>query len=380
MSNKIDQYDVIVVYSESIANDAMDKNYDENSPFSSDGEYEGYNDSYRYFLLLCEKSGINAAFATSKDIIGPGLFRSVWTYDGGWVRNSGNAYSQVIFNKFNPNTIEQENKLKLLTSSKSIYLFNKNKIKVLFQNKLNTFEHFNEFAIPTVEIVNPSKQEMVLAKIKLDKILNTHRYGVDFNEGYIIKDITGASGFNIHKVQFDKFGFKEILKHYELDKKNKKKLSYILQPFINCDDGFVFEKYCGPIDLRVIVLNTKIIQTYIRIAEKGKFECNLHQGGKVFYISKKIIPKDILGMSEKIIKRLDSKINLKHSLYALDFMQSNDGNVYFIEGNDTPGIIWEYKNKMDEIKSKELIDFIVNELKLIIREKKLTESELLVYN
>ena len=374
MGNKINQYDLIIVYSESIANDAMDKTYEENSPFSSNGDYGGYNDSYRYFLLMCEKAGIKAAFATSKNIIGSGLFQSFWTYNNGWIRNQGNAYSQVLFNKFNPTTIEQENKLKLLTSSKSIYLFNNKKIKDIFQNKLNTFKHFNEFAIPTVEIANPSKQEMVLAKIKLDKILNTHRCGVDFNEGYIIKDITGSSGFNIHKVQFDKSGFKEILKYYELDKKNKKRLSYILQPFIKCDTGLVFKKYCGTIDLRVMVLNTKIIQTYIRIAKKGKFECNLHQGGKVFYISKKIIPKEILGISEKIIKILDSKINIKHSLYALDFMQSNNGNVYFIEGNDTPGIVWGYKNKIDESKTKELINLIVNELKLFIQEKELNNS------
>jgi len=370
INSEITTYDVIVVYSESNANNAISKKDLEKSPFSSEGRCGIYNDSYRYFLLKCKKMGIKAAFTTTKDIIGPGLFQNFWTYNKKWVRKHGKAYSRVLFDKFTPATIKQKNKLKLLTSSKSIYMFNNKKITALFQNKLNTFKHFKEFAIPTVEITNPSKQEMVLAKTKLDKILKKHRYGVDFNEGYIIKDITGAGGFKIHKVHFDKSGFKEILKHYELDKKDKKRLSYILQPFINCDTGFVFKKYCGPIDLRVIVLKTKIIQTYIRIAEKGKFECNIHQGGNLFYISKKIIPKDILGMSKKIIKRLDAKINLKHSLYALDFMQSNDGNAYFIEGNDTPGIIWEHKNKIDEAKSKELIDIIINELKLIIREKR----------
>lgn len=371
INNEITTYDVIVVYSESNANRAISKKDLGKSPFSSKGRCEIYNDSYRYFLLKCKKMGIKATFATSKDIIGPGLFQNFWTYNKKWVRKQGKAYSQVLFNKFTPDTIKEENKLKLLTSSKSIYMFNNKKITALFQNKLNTFKHFKEFAIPTVKIVNPSKQEMILTKTKLDRILKRHRYRVDFNEGYIIKDIAGAGGFNIHKVKFDKSGFKEILKNYELDKKNKKRLSYILQPFINCDIGFVFKKYCGPIDLRVIVLNTKIIQTYIRIAEKGKFKCNIHQGGRLFYISKKIMPKDVLKMSKKIIKRLGAKINLKHSLYALDFMQSNKGNVYFIEGNDSPGIIWEYKNKIDEAKSKELIDIIINELKLIIQEKEI---------
>ncbi|MBU2639275.1 MAG: hypothetical protein KKG75_01045 [Nanoarchaeota archaeon] len=366
MNNKIKKYDVIVVYSESIAHSARNKQYKEKSPFSSKGKYGIYNDSYRYFLLRCKKIGIKAAFATSKNIIAPGSFQSFWTYDKGWVRNYGKAYSRVIFDKFTPSTIKQKSKLKLLTSLKSIYTFNNKKSKDIFQNKLNTYKSFKEFAIPTVGITNSSKQNIILSKSRLDKLLRRHRHKIDFNDDYIIKDKTGACGLRIYKVDFDKFSFKKIMKHYELDKKRKKVLSYILQPFIKCNKGFVFGKYHGTIDLRVIVLNNKIIQTYIRIAKKGKFKCNEHQGGKLVYIPIKKIPKDALIMARKIIKKLDAKLNSKHSLYTLDFMRSNNGNLYFIEGNNTPGIDWNHIKKINEIKSKELIDLIVNELNLVI--------------
>jgi len=369
MNSKIKTYDAIVIYLENIAKSARDRHYREKSPFSSKGRYGIYNDSYRYFLLRCKKMGIKAAFATSKDIITTGLFQSFWTYDKEWVRNYGKAYSRVLFDKFTPINIEQKNKLKLLTSSKSVYMFNNKKIKDIFQNKLNTYKHFNEFTIPTVEISNYSKQKITLAKTKLDQLLKKHKHRGDFNDSYIIKDKTGAGGFKIYKVDFDKFGFKEIMKHYELDKKRKKILSYILQPFINCNKGFVFGKYHGLIDLRIIVLNNKIIQTYIRIAKKGKFECNEHQGGNLVYMPIKIIPKDVLTMKRKIIKNLDTKLGLKHSLYALDFIRSNNGNLYFIEGNTNPGIDWNHRKKINEIKSKELINLIVNELKLIIQER-----------
>jgi len=242
-------------------------------------------------------------------------------------------------------------------------------MKDIFQNKLNTYKHFKEFAIPTVEITNPSKRKIILAKSKLDKLLKKHRHRVDFNGSYIIKDKTGAGGFRIYKVDFDKFGFKEIMKQYKLDKKNKKILSFVLQPFINCDKGFVFEEYHGLIDLRVILLNHKIIQTYIRIAKKGRFKCNEHQGGNLVYMPIKIIPEDALTIIGKIIKKLDAKLNLKHSLYALDFIRSNNGNLYFIEGNTNPGIDWNHRKKINEIKSKELINIIVNELRLIIQER-----------
>ena len=242
-NNKITTYDVIVVYSGSDSNNAISQENLGKTPFLSKGGWGVYNDSYRYFLLRCKKMGIKAAFATSKDIIGPGLFQNFWTYNHKWVRKHGRAYSQVLFNKFTPDTAEQENELKLLTSSRYVYRFHNKKITDLFQNKLNTFKHFKEFAIPTVKIANPSKQEMVLAKSRLDKLLKQHKSEADFNEGYIIKDITGAGGFKIHKVQFEKSGFKKILKHYKKDKKDKKRLSYILQQFINCDTGFVFKIY-----------------------------------------------------------------------------------------------------------------------------------------
>jgi len=362
-------YDVIVVYSEFIANSARDKQYREKSPFSFKFRYRIYNDSYRYFFLRCKKMGIKVAFATSKDIIAPGLFQSFWTYDEEWVRNYGRAYSRVLFDKFTPYTIKQKNKLKLLTSSKAVYTFNNKKMKDIFQNKLNTYKYFKEFAIPTVEITNHSKRELILAKTKLDKLLKRHRYRVDFNNSYIVKNKTGAGGFRIYKVDFDKFDFKKIMKRYELDKKDKKILSYIVQPFINCNKGFSFGKYYGLIDLRLILLNHKIVQTYIRIAKKGKFACNEHRGGNLVYMPIKIIPKDVLNMTRKIIKKLDAKLNLKHSLYALDFMRSNNGNLYFIEGNTNPGIDWNHRKKINEIKSKELISLIVNELKLIIQER-----------
>ncbi|MBL7206885.1 MAG: hypothetical protein ISS36_04765 [Candidatus Aenigmarchaeota archaeon] len=370
MISKIKTYDVIVVYSESITNSAKDARCKERSPFSSKGRHKIYNDSYRYFLLRCKKMGIKAAFTTSKDIIGPGLFQSFWTYEKKWVRNYGKVYSRVLFDKFTPASIKQKNKLKLLTSSKSIYTFNNKKMTSIFQNKLNTYKHFNEFAIPTIEIINPSKQKIILAKAKLDKLLKNHIYKIDFNDSYIIKDKTGTGGFKIYKLNFNKICFKKIMKRYKKGKRKKKLLSYIIQPFVNCKNGFDFGEYRGFIDLRLIILNHKIVQTYIRIAKKGKFRCNEHQGGNLVYMSTKKIPKNVLTMTRKIIKSLDTKLDLKNSLYTLDFIRSNNGNLYLIEGNTNPGLDWNHKKKINKIKSKELIDLVVNELKLIIKDLK----------
>ena len=368
MNTKTELYDVVVVYSESIANSAGNRRYKEAAPFSSKSDI--YNDSYRYFLLECKKQGVSAAFTTSRDIIGPGLFSNFWTYSSrGWVRNYKKAYSEVLFDKFTPISVKQERELKLLTSSKSIYTFSDKKIKNIFKNKLNTYKCFKEFAIPSVEIVNYSRQKIILAKFKLDKILKAHKHKVDFDSSFIIKDKTGTSGDKIHKVNFDKDFSEKIIREYKRDKKNKDLLSYILQPFINCDNGFKFGTHNGFIDLRLIILNHKIVQAYIRIAKKGNFKCNEHQGGNLIYMSLGDIPKEVLFMAGKIIKKLRANFNLKHSLYSLDFIKSNNGNLYFIEGNSNPGIDWDHKKKVNEKKTKELINFIVKELKLIVGEK-----------
>ena len=375
MDIKIKQYDVIVVYSESITNSARDRHYIEKSPFSSKGSYRIYNDSYSYFLLRCKKMGVKAAFATSKDIIGSDLFQSFWTYDKEWVRNYGKAYSLVIFDKFVPSNVKQKNKLKLLTSSKSIYIFNKELVK-FFRNKSNTYILLKEFAIPTIKIKNLSKKNLYLAKNKLNKLLKNHKYKKDFFNNYLIKDESGDGGSKIFKINFN-HGLKEIKKEYELNKKNKS-ISYILQPFINCDKGFVLGKYKGFIDFRVIIMNQKIIQTYIRIARKGGFKCNGEEGDKLVYLPIKSIPKDIMIMVNKI-KKIINNLKIKNHIYSLDFIKSNNGNIYLVEGNDKPGITWAFgKNNKDmtskdksinQRKTKELINLIVNELKLIIQER-----------
>ena len=58
-------------------------------------------------------------------------------------------------------------------------------------------------------------------------------------------------------------------------------------------------------------------------------------------------------------------MNLRHSLYTLDFIQSNNGNLYFLEGNNNPGLDWNHGKKINEIKSKELINLIINKLAIM---------------
>ena len=72
-----------------------------------------------------------------------------------------------------------------------------------------------------------------------------------------------------------------------------------------------------------------------------------------------------------MIPKITRKLNFKHVLSTLDFIKSNNGNLYFIEGNTNPGLDWNHKKRINEIRSRELIDIIINELRMIIAERKL---------
>ena len=368
--SKAEKYDLIVIYSEEDVKSPRDKSCKETkeaTPFF--GKCDIFNDSYVYFLSRCREAGIKAALATSKDIVGPGLFHGFWTYNKEWVKKQGKIFSNFLYDKFTPKTIEQRKRFELLMSSGGICIFNNRKLVRIFRDKLKTYEIFREFAIPSIKIKSLSEEDIYLAKKKLDRLLKEHKYRDDFYDGYIIKDRSRASGLGIIKVNLDNGLGKKVEEQHKSDVENRRLAFYILQPFINCSKGFVFGKYSGLIDLRVILLNHKIIQTYIRVARKGEFKCNEHRGGDLIYRSIEAIPKDILVMTQKISKKLKSEIKLKNCLYGLDFIRSNNGNLYFIEGNSKPGLDWNHKKKINEIRSKELIDLVINKLKLVIEER-----------
>ncbi|GAI09880.1 unnamed protein product, partial [marine sediment metagenome] len=188
-------YDLIVVYSEEDIKSPRDKSRKETkeaTPFF--GKCDIFNDTYIYFLSKCQETGIRAALAISKDIIGPGLFHGFWTYNKKWIKNQGKIFSNFLYDKFTPKTIEQRKGFELLMSSGDIRIFNDRKLIRIFRDKLKTYEIFKEFAIPSIKIKSLSEEDIYLAKKKLDRLLKEHKYRDDFHDGYMIKDRSRASG------------------------------------------------------------------------------------------------------------------------------------------------------------------------------------------
>ena len=348
-----DIFDVLIVYSESIATSANTLKDGASLPFAKGSKSVSYNVVYGYFLEICQKNGLKAAFTTSSDIIGAGKCQSYWLYEGNsWVKVRKTAYSKIIFDKFSPVNKKIKNNRRLLFSSKKIKPFNKPLLFDLLFDKQKTYKKLHQFSIPTVTIKNSTVKSVYRARKKLREIIRKHAHKEDFSDEIILKDRFGAGGINVYKFKVDQT--KKIVE--SLKKHNKK--SFIIQSFIKFDKGFIYKNSLVSTDIRLIYLGGKIIQTYIRMAKDGDFRCNEHKGGTLKYIPKSQVPLGVLLTSKKITKVL----NEESSLYALDFIVSNNGNIYLLEGNTGPGLDWNIRSKENEIEAKKLIRIIVKEL------------------
>lgn len=343
------EFDVVIVYDNQLTHSASDSNYREAAPFSIHDSYANCNATYKYFLNYCRRQGLRAAFTTVEDITGSGLFRSAWIYTTQWERVNQSIHTDFIFDKFWALAPQHKKKFSLLMSPPAkIELFNDFSIRIVFDDKLKTYQSFPEYTIPTVAINVLSPHTTHLAQTALQKLIKKHPYSQDFTTDLVIKDRFGSGGNNIYKISsLDKLAKLKL---------SRSRVSFILQPFIDAS-GFKFDHYKGKTDLRIIIYNNTIIQSYMRIAKPREFRANANQGGQVVYIKINQIPSDVIAM----VKNINKILPTANALYALDFIKSKSGHLYFIEGNNSPGLSWF--NATDEIRAKELIRLIVQNIK-----------------
>ncbi|MBU2591834.1 hypothetical protein KKD61_00025 [Patescibacteria group bacterium] len=359
-------FDVLIVYSNRLATSASTSKTEALLPFAKGSNNESYNLVYGYLLKICQKNSLKAAFTTSADIIGAGKCQSYWLYQGNrWAKIKKPGYSKMIFDKFSPVSKKIKNNRNLLFSSKKIKPFSLPYLFDLFFDKQKTYKKLPQFSIPTVTIKESTATGVCNACKTLKEIIRKHSHKEDFSNEIVMKDRFGAGGINVYK-----FKAGETEKMAKLLKKHNQK-SFIIQPFVRFDKGFSYQNIPISTDIRLIYLGGKIIQTYIRMAKTGEFRCNEHQGGTLKYIPKSQVPTGVLFTSDKIVKVL----NKKPSFYALDFIISNNGNIYFLEGNTGPGLDWDLSSKENKIESHKLIRLVVEELVRLSKPPKTTKKE-----
>ncbi len=349
------QHDFLIIYSNKDARSAADSTYAGLAPFAGRGTAASCNRSYAYLLQYAKRLGLKAGFATVADIHGVGSVSSYWTYTTQWQRVPHPATTTVVFDKFsNADHKNDTASATLLGKKKSIALYHNHDTRTLFDNKLTTHAALSQYMLPTVAVNLGSLKTMNAAKRTLKKQIDNHAHIEDFTKELILKDIFGRSGDHIYKIHTDA-AFKKIPTGID-------DVQFLLQPFIevsNFDTG----RKNGKADLRVIIGDKNILQSFIRTAKKGDFRANTKQGGAIDYIATNDIPEQVIRM----IKKIQKTAALRHGLYTLDFMRSKNGNLYLIEGNASPGLTWS--NSEDERRAKELIRIIVKQLQVMARQE-----------
>jgi len=351
--SKLTNLDVLIVYNGKLAVSASNKSTNVVSPFSPTSSRRQYNTVYAYFLKQCHQSGLSAGFASSADIVGPGFCHSFWQLkDTQWVKINSPCFSTLIFDKFSPTKAKGKLLRQLLFSSTKIKPFNDPALFNLFFDKQKTYEKLPRYSIPTVLLKNNTRHGLEESCQDLAKLTDAHPFSADFGPDIIMKDRFGSGGRRVYKFNFNKP--QPMLKVLS----QKAHVSYVLQPFTNFDQGFTHNHRSASTDIRLVYLNGSIVQSYIRIAQSGEFRCNEHRGGLLTYLPLTKLPQALIAKSDQIAKIL----NKENSLFTLDFIISNHGNIYFLEGNTGPGLDWNTSLQENEIEAKKLIRLIVDEL------------------
>lgn len=345
------QHDFLIIYSNKDAHSAADSTYAGLAPFAGRGTAASCNRSYTYLLKYAKRLGLRAGFATVADISGTGTVSSYWTYTTQWNRVQHPATTTVVFDKFSNIAHANDAAMKqLLGDSQSIALYHNHDTRLLFDNKLTTHATLSQYMLPTVAINLGSLKTMNTAKRALKKQIDNHAHIEDFTKELILKDIFGGGGEHIYKIHTDA-AFAKIPTGVD-------DLQFLLQPFIQASD-FDTGRKNGKADLRVIIGDKQILQSFIRTAKKGDFRANTKQGGSIDYITTGDIPEQVL----KMIAKIQKTAKLKDGMYTLDFMRSKNGTLYLIEGNVSPGLTWS--NPEDERRAKQLIRIIVKQLQIM---------------
>lgn len=335
-------FDVLIVYSGQTAISAAAAPTQILAPFPLKTSYAGYNLVYGYFLSTCRKNNLSAALTTSTDISGPGRCRSYWLFKNNrWFKVRRTGYSELIFDKLSP--VKQEYRLsrRLLFSSKKVQPFSQPELFRLFFDKQKTYNHLSQFSAPTVTIKDSTELSLQKACLELKAMISKHPHPNDFSSEIVMKDRFGAGGRDVYKFKTDEQSkMTSIIKH--------SRKSFILQPLVKFDK----------VDIRLVYLGGKIVQTYIRVAKDGDFRCNEHRGGLLKYIAKTDVPAAVTSQAASLVKIL----NPTGSLFALDFMVSSNGNIYLIEGNTGPGLDWNVSIRKNELAAQKLIRLVVKEL------------------
>jgi glutathione synthase/RimK-type ligase-like ATP-grasp enzyme len=282
---------------------------------------------YIRLLELMKKEGWNTYVLTTKTYKGSGIFEGGWRFEKSKFYLTKDVLKiDLVYDKTGGLTFPLE--------KDSLRVVNEHNFKILACDKWATYQELGPYMPKTFIIENRKNLPAVLSKIDSNMV--------------VLKPIGGLKGIGIF------IGKKEDAKSFEFNKKYGK---YIAQEFVDTAGG-ISGLTSGSHDLRIVIVNGKVVWCHVRVPAEGSLLANAAQGGNLTEVDYRNVPSSVKDIVNKVINMFTQKFD--NPVYSLDFGIGKEGTPYIFEINDTMGFPkWGMKNRdvflkalMENFKSK----------------------------
>lgn len=279
---------------------------------------------YLQLLELCQKEGWEVYVLTRKTYEYDSTFNGAWLFANSRFKQIKKPVKiDIVYDRtggvmFPP---EEDPMMKVV---------NRRDFKIMCWDKWLGYAEIGEYMPKTFWLGEKKNLSKVLPLVKTDWV--------------VLKPFNGLKGMGIF------IGPKEKAQSAEFMGKNPK---YIAQEFLDTSKGIpgITE---GLHDLRIAVVNGKVVWSHVRIPLKGTYTANAARGGDLREVSyERQVPESV----KKIVNAVKIRFSKKYDnpTYSLDFGIDKNGIPKIFEINDQIGFPrWEMKAR--EIFLKELVE------------------------
>lgn len=270
-------------------------------PFSDLGKKR---DVYHYFFKKGRRMGFDMYAASGKEnYLGDLCFKDAFRYDG-------KKFKHTIETIKASAVYDRNGSMSFPNKEIGPYTLNCIEFKKLCNNKNLTKKVIGQFMPTSFAIKNQDSLIRKLKNFKNDALA-------------VLKPAKGMCGKNIV------IDYPNNLRKINLEKNTE----YVLQEFVDTSGGIskiINKKH----DLRIVLVNGKIVLAHVRTPKKGSLLANVAQGGRLKEVPLNKIPRKIIEVTRKI----NSLINKRYlsPVYSIDFGIGPE-RPYVFELNDQIG-------------------------------------------
>jgi len=259
---------------------------------------------YLWLHDIAKERGINVIWTNIQELTEKG-FSSYFIWDGKkFVQKKRNIRPDYILDRSACSYKRMPLKKMMQEMAPSL---NPPRVQTIAEDKFMTHLMFPDITIPSY--LAHSKEELATIAKKYKSI---RKWVTKYLRGICGNGVEIASSKNVAKY--------------------KGKFPAIMQPFLNSKKG-IPGLFKGIHDLRVVCLDHKPVQAYIRTPAKGTELCNIAQGGKRIFIPLSDLPTS----AKKLVKQVTTRLRpFQNTLYSVDMLYLNRSTPKLIEMNHNP--------------------------------------------